>query len=60
MRELAIRGLALYLPMLAVGLAWLVRRPTPGPPYIIRVTTAVCSANSDTVEVCSTTSCAIA
>ena len=31
-----------------------------GAAYIIRVTTAVCSANSCTVEVCSTTSWAIA
>jgi hypothetical protein len=31
-----------------------------GAAYIIRVTTAVCSANSFSVEVCSTTSCAIA
>ena len=31
-----------------------------GAAYIIRVTTAVCSANSAIVDVCSTTSCAIA
>ena len=37
---------------------WVVRRL--GAAYIIRVATAVCSANSCTVEVCSTTSWAIA
>ena len=37
---------------------WLVRRC--GAAYMPRVATAVCSANSDTVEVCSITSCAIA
>jgi len=37
---------------------WVVRRF--GAAYIMRVATAVCSANSSMVEVCSTTSCAIA
>ena len=31
-----------------------------GAAYIMRVATAVCSANSSSVDVCSTTSCAIA